>query len=308
VKLSGRAPGKVNLALFLGGAGSREDGRHELVTLIESVSLADEVTLTAPSASGVDEVECPGVPGPNLAGKALRLLRAAGWEAPPVRIEILKRVPVAAGMGGGSADAAAALRLAAALAPPPDGIDLAELAAGLGADVPSQLEPGLWLATGAGEMLAPVPPIAPHELVIVPSPATLSTAAVYREADRLGLGRTSAQLATLHAELRAALPAIDTAPATLPETLLVNDLEPAAVSLCPSIAAALADVRAAGADHAFVCGSGPTVAGLFWGNGRRAAVAATTLRPGHPDTRSVEPVATGYARVSAGSGTIPGCR
>src|SRR6185312_15266709 len=126
--LYARAPGKTNLCLFLGGI--RADGLHELVSVIEPLSLADELTLeplpggalvaAAPGAgdmgcaAGADEVVCAGVEGPNLAGEALAAYRAAsGWEGAPLRLAIVKRVPVAAGMGGGSGDAAAALRLVA---------------------------------------------------------------------------------------------------------------------------------------------------------------------------------------------------
>ena len=106
------APGKVNLCLFIGRP--RPDGYHPLVSLVQPVSLADELELE-PAAGDADEVVCPGVDGENLAAVALARFRAAtGWDGPPVRITIAKRVPVAAGMGGGSADAAAALRLAAA--------------------------------------------------------------------------------------------------------------------------------------------------------------------------------------------------
>ena len=108
--ISAQAFAKVNLCLLVGGP--RPDGRHELVTLFESVELVDELQIVAPSPSGGDEVVCAGVSGPNLVGEALARLRAAGWDAPPVRVEIEKRIPVAAGMGGGSADAAALLRCA----------------------------------------------------------------------------------------------------------------------------------------------------------------------------------------------------
>ena len=114
MKLFALAPGKVNLCLYLGGL--RDDGRHEVVTLIESVSLADEVML---ESSTDDQVVCPGVEEPNIVTDALRRLREVGWTGPPVRIEITKQVPVAAGMGGGSADAAALLRLAHQIAPIP---------------------------------------------------------------------------------------------------------------------------------------------------------------------------------------------
>ena len=106
---SERAPAKVNLCLFLGP--TRADGRHELVTLFESVSLADELEI---GRRGAGRGGVPGVAGPNLVSDALWALREAGWDAPPVRVEITKRIPVAAGLGGGSADAAAVLRLAPA--------------------------------------------------------------------------------------------------------------------------------------------------------------------------------------------------
>ena len=81
--------------------------------MFESVSLYDELELTCATATGGDEVVCPGVEGPNLVAAALAALRARGWDGPPVRGRGRKRIPVAAGMGGGSADAAATLRLAA---------------------------------------------------------------------------------------------------------------------------------------------------------------------------------------------------
>jgi 4-diphosphocytidyl-2-C-methyl-D-erythritol kinase len=285
VRLRARAPGKVNLCLFLGG--TRPDRRHRLVTLFESVSLVDELTLvTVPD--GPDQVRCPGVNGPNLVSAALEGLRARGWDAPPVRVEIAKRIPVAAGMGGGSADAAALLRMAQRLAPLPEQV-IAALAAELGADVPSQLQPGVAIGTGAGDLVEPRPPLAEHALVILPLPHRLSTAAVYAEADRLGLARGADQLEELAGELEAAL-----APgARLPQSLLVNDLEPAAISLCPAVAEALEAVRDAGAEHALVCGSGPTVAGLYWdpSASEHAAAAAESLAERFPRAISAVPAA-----------------
>ena len=281
------APGKVNLSLFLGG--TRADGRHELVTAIESVSLADELTLSI--FGGSDSVVCAGVSGRNLALDALWALRAAGWGAPAVRLSIVKRVPVAAGMGGGSADAAAAFRLAGAFDPLPDGFDLVAAASDVGADVPSQLAPGLTLGVGAGDEITAVAAIADHELVIVPLDFSLSTAAVYAQADRLALGRSSVLLADLRDRL---LDALSHGGARLSEELLVNDLEPAAISLCPEIAVALDEVRAAGADHAFLAGSGPTVVGLFWGFDGRARLAAEALAAARPRAIPVVPVDSSY--------------
>ena len=110
MRLVARAPGKVNLSLLVGAP--REDGLHPLVSVVQAVSLADELTMYP--RGDHDEVVCPGVEGENLAARALALFReATGWDGPPQRLDIDKRVPVAAGMGGGSGDAAAALRLAA---------------------------------------------------------------------------------------------------------------------------------------------------------------------------------------------------
>ena len=135
-RLRARAPGKVNLCLFVGEP--REDGLHPLVSVVQALSLADELTLE-PGAGDADEVVCPGVEGPNLAARALALFReATGWDAPPQRLTIDKRIPVAAGMGGGSSDAAATLRLAAHAAGRPVP---AELAPRLGADVASLAAP-----------------------------------------------------------------------------------------------------------------------------------------------------------------------
>ncbi len=126
-----RAPAKLNLCLRLGRRA--RTGLHELRSLFCNLALADRIVISDAEA---DEVVCPGVEGPNLVATALEALRARGWGRAPVRVEIDKRIPVAAGLGGGSADAAAVLRLAR------DELDeLAEIAAGLGADVPSQLDP-----------------------------------------------------------------------------------------------------------------------------------------------------------------------
>ncbi len=151
-----------------------------------------------------------------------------------MRVEIEKRMPVAAGLGGGSADAAAVLRLAAG-----EVADLEEIAAELGADVPSQLMPALALVRGAGERVERLPEPTPHAVVLLPDGGGLSTAEVFAEADRLGLGRGEDELEELAQRLRAAAGA-GASPLAYPE-LLVNDLEPAARSLRPEIGDALDD-------------------------------------------------------------------
>jgi 4-diphosphocytidyl-2-C-methyl-D-erythritol kinase len=245
------APAKLNLCLYLGSR--REDGLHELCSLFEPLALADLLTVTEAER---DEVMCPGLEGENLAAAALAALRERGWERPPLRIEIEKRVPVAAGLGGGSADAAAVLRLAAG-----EVAELEEIAASLGADVPSQLRPALALVRGAGERVEPLPAPAEHAAVLLPDDGGLRTAEVFAEADRLGLGREPLELDELAARLGPAAGA-GASPLSYPE-LLVNDLEPAARALRPSIGDALEQLREAGAPVAVLSGSGPTAVGLF---------------------------------------------
>ncbi|HET8954918.1 MAG TPA: hypothetical protein VFN18_04585 [Solirubrobacterales bacterium] len=245
------APAKLNLCLYLGRA--REDGLHELCSLFEPLALADLLTVTPAER---DEVVCPGVEGENLVARALAGLRERGWEREPLRIEIEKKVPVAAGLGGGSGDAAAVLRLAAG-----EVADLPALALELGADVPSQLRPSLALVRGVGERVSPLPEPSGHAAVLLPGGGGLSTAAVFAEADRLGLGRDPGELDELAARLREAAGA-GASPLDYPE-LLVNDLEPAALSVRPDIGEALAALREAGAPRAILSGSGPTAVGLF---------------------------------------------
>jgi 4-diphosphocytidyl-2-C-methyl-D-erythritol kinase len=287
---------KINLCLFLGPV--REDGRHQLVTLFESVSLSDELTITA-RAEGSDEVICPGVSGRNLARDALAALRSAGWDAPPVRVEIKKRIPVAAGMGGGSADAAAVLRHAPRLAPV-SSEDLARIASALGADVPSQLDPGPSLGTGAGEVVQGLPALPEHAVVVIPQPFGISTAEVYGEADRLGLPRSADEFGRRRAELEAALAAVAPLPPdkTLPPEKSLpadNDLQAAALSLRPELARALEATLDAGADQALVCGSGPTVIGVCWGPDAspRARRAAERMSSGWPRAIAVDVVNRG---------------
>jgi len=246
-----RAPAKLNLCLYLGPR--RDDGLHELCSLIQPLTLADRIEVAHASE---DVVVCEGVDGRNLAADALELLRARGWSGPPLRVEIEKRIPVAAGLGGGSADAAAVLRLARGEVGALD-----ELALELGADVPGQLGPGTALIGGAGERVEPLPDPSEYAVVLVPPFDGLSTAEVYGEADRLGLGRTSDELAGMAERLRAAASGHDSPLRYL--ELLDNDLQDAALSLRPEIGGALDALRGVGAERALVTGSGPTAFGLF---------------------------------------------
>jgi 4-diphosphocytidyl-2-C-methyl-D-erythritol kinase len=296
------APAKVNLGLFVGPA--RADGRHELVTVMQSISLADRLTLEAAPGAAADEVICSGVEDANnLALGALRAFRESfGWQAPTLRLTIRKRIPVAAGLAGGSADAAGALRLAAAAAGLPGSAQtaarLAQLAQTLGADVPAQLSPGRWLATGAGERLQGLPqPRIPFGVLVLPVAEALSTAVVYGRIDELAATRSPAGLERARADLAEALDG----GASLPRgELLANDLQAAAVSLCPAIEAVLAAARGLGAEHVLVSGSGPTVVALFDGSAgpERARAAAQILAEREPAVAWAVPVGAAFASVA----------
>lgn len=263
-----RAPSKVNVCLLLGPT-RPSDGRHELVTVFQALDLADDVELLETLDVADDAVVCvPPVEGENLALRAIRAFRDhTGWDGPPVRVTITKRIPVAGGMAGGSSDAAATLRLLTAHAEPalraagravPDAATLRAIGATFGADVPALVEPGRWLGTGAGEIVERLPLLAPGRTayIAITSPVGLPTPAVFREADRLGLPRTMAELALGAKDLRSRA-------GDLPRALCVNELEPATLSLRPDLQDTLAALRGAGAEVAMVSGSGPTCVGLY---------------------------------------------
>ena len=233
----------------------RADGLHELRSIFCALALADRIVFTEPEGTD-DEVVCPGVEGPNLVAAALAALRERGFDGPPLRVEIDKRIPVAAGLGGGSADAAAVLRHLA-----PEREDLAEIAAALGADVPSQLRPGMALIGGAGEVVEPLPAPQEFAVVLVPFDDGLAAAEVYAEADRLGIGLDERELAAVERSLRDAAGA-GASPLDYAE-LLVNDLQGAVLSLRPEVNEALVALEEAGAARALVTGSGPTAFGVF---------------------------------------------
>ena len=273
------APAKLNLCLYVGPR--RDDGLHEIRSLFEPLELADELKVTEAER---DEVVIAGIEGPDLTAKALSALRDQGWDGPPLRIEVTKRVPVAAGLGGGSADAAAVLRLARG-----EVEGLRVIAAGLGADVPSQLQPRPCLVAGAGEVIEPVAPPADHGVVLIPQPEGLATAEVYAEADRLGTPRGDNELEAIRRRLR---DAVDEGGSPLSyREHLVNDLQAAAISLRPAIEPALRALEEDGAPHALVTGSGPTAVGLY-SSADEAAAAADRLRDRFPAVVATAPLTT----------------
>ena len=269
------APAKVNLLLHVGPR--RHDGLHELCSLFASIDLADEVVVSE-ADGGSDTVVCPAVEGPNICLAALEAFRAAAaavggadrLELPPLEVRILKRIPVAAGLGGGSADAAAALRAANRMARGPLGLDaLRRVAAGVGADVPSQIEPRHALVGGAGEVVEPV--VLPRMFLVLASQHTgLATADVYAEADRIGATRERLRPADVRAVADGSLDALTGA--------LENDLQAAALSLRPELSEVIGALERSGALVALVTGSGPTVFGVF--DGEQAARRAAASLPG----------------------------
>lgn len=256
-----RVPGKVNL--FLGVGDRRPDGYHELTTVFHAVSLSDDVTVrTADVLSlrvfgeGADQVP---VDQRNLAWRAAELMAEHVGRSPDVEIVIEKSIPVAGGMAGGSADAAAvlvAMNSLWELGVPRR--DLHVMAAELGSDVPFALHGGTALGTGRGEDLATVLARNTFHWVLAFGSGGLSTAAVYAEIDRL---RETGEPPRLDdpEPLLAALSAGD--PHAL-APLLGNDLQPAALSLEPGLRRTLRAGVEAGALSGLVSGSGPTCAFL----------------------------------------------
>jgi 4-diphosphocytidyl-2-C-methyl-D-erythritol kinase len=249
------APAKINLVLRVGPVAP--NGLHEVCSLFASLELADVVEV---AEADRDEVICEGVEGPNLAEAAVQAFRQTLRKVPrtysrvlpPLRIEIEKRIPVAAGLAGGSADAAAVLRAANEIAGRPfDAEQLRSIAAPLGSDVPSQVEPAHAIVTGTGEWVERVE-LPPMAVVLVPAVHGLATADVFAEADRLGTPR-----ATLECDEVRALPGLD---AWGIAARLENDLQLAVISLRPDLQATLDEIGGMGA---LVSGSGPTVFGLF---------------------------------------------
>lgn len=256
-----RVPAKVNVQLGVGAA--RPDGFHDLANVFLAVGLYDEVTVTPAdglrvTCSGPDAGQVP-LDRTNLAARAAEALAARYGRTPDVHIHIAKDIPVAGGMAGGSADGAGALVACDALwgTDAPRG-ELLDICAELGSDVPFSLVGGAALGTGRGEKLTALEAGGTFHWVFAMAVRGLSTPAVFREFDRLGAGLDLPEPVASQ-ELLDALASGD--PDALAATVS-NDLQPAALSLFPELAATLAAGRTAGALAALVSGSGPTTAFL----------------------------------------------
>jgi 4-diphosphocytidyl-2-C-methyl-D-erythritol kinase len=258
-----RVPAKINLSLAVGPV--RDDGFHPLATVYQALDVHDEVRATLIEDSGDIEVtvhlesstESGEVPeGPdNLAARAARVLRDAMGIEDGARLAIRKVIPVAGGMAGGSADAAAALVACNAIWGTGLGRDeLGELAADIGSDVPFLLHGGTAIGGGRGENISPILGRGSYYWTIAVSDRGLPTPAVFTEFDRLTAGQDLAQPSVPEA-LLAALRAGD---AEALGDALSNDLTQAALSLRPDLREVLAVGAGAGALGALISGSGPT--------------------------------------------------
>lgn len=256
-----RAPAKVNLQLAVGAR--RPDGYHDLATVYQAVDLYDEVT-AEPALGVVVEVAgttAAGTPADesNLAVRAAYALAEHAGVAPNVRLRLAKSIPVAAGMAGGSADAAAALLACDALwGLRTEREDLLQVAATLGSDVPFALVGGTAVGHGRGERLTPALARGEYHWALALAEVGLATPTVYAECDRLRIGRYVPE-PRVSDSVMAALRAAD--PVALGRALR-NDLQPAACSLRPGLRLTLDVGEQYGALGAVVCGSGPTCAFL----------------------------------------------
>ena len=292
VSVTVRVPGKVNLYLRVGSR--RDDGFHDLLTVFQAVSLYDEVTVTEAAKLGVEVAgdDTVGVPtdNSNLAARAAVLLAARVGREPNVHIAIRKGIPVAGGMAGGSADAAAALVGCDALWQTNVGIDtLHDLAAELGSDVPFCLVGGTALGAGRGERLTTVLSRGRYHWVFAVASGGLSTPAVYRELDRMRAERPELEPVASD-EMLGALRAGE--PHRL-APMLHNDLQAAALRLKPALRRTLEAGHEARALGGIVSGSGPTCAFLVDGEEHAASVLARLSASGTCRTlrRAYGPVA-----------------
>ncbi|MET7308260.1 4-(cytidine 5'-diphospho)-2-C-methyl-D-erythritol kinase [Streptomyces sp. NPDC005571] len=271
-----RVPAKVNVQLAVGAP--RPDGFHDLANVFLAVGLYDEVTVTPADAlsvtcSGPDAAQVPLDAG-NLAARAAIALADRHGISPDVHIHISKDIPVAGGMAGGSADAAAALVACDALwATGATRDELLAICAELGSDVPFSLVGGAALGIGRGEQLTPIDVGGTFHWVFAVADGGLSTPAVYGEFDRLTAG-TDVPAPEASPAL---LDALRTGSTDVLAKALSNDLQPAALSLRPSLADTLAAGTGAGALAALVSGSGPTTAFLA-ADAEAAGKIADTLR------------------------------
>lgn len=282
--LTGRAPAKVNLALRI--LGKRPDGFHELRTVLQTISLADRLTVTyRPRARACVTLDCdqPELAGSdNLAARAAsQLLKAGKWPG-AVEIRLEKRIPVGAGLGGGSSDAAAVLlALSKMLHPHPLPAVLCKVAADLGSDVPFFLVGGRCVGVGRGEEVYPLPDPLRRWLVVLAPDRPISTAQAYADLDRGRRSGLTPQAAgniinvfysgigvpRREAEVRHV--------SKIPPDLFANDFEKVVFRQFRGLELWRDRLVRSGADAAMLSGSGSALFGLFGDRSRAQSAAAT---------------------------------
>lgn len=260
-----QVPAKINLSLSVGRR--QADGYHALRTVFQAVSLHDRVTATVADelrvtvrASRLPDREIVGVPvdATNLAARAAAALAEGTGCRPDVRLDIVKAIPVAGGMAGGSADAAGALVACDALwATGLDRAALAAVGARVGSDVPFCLYGGTALGTGRGERVTPTLTRGRYHWVLALAEDGLSTALVYAELDRQRAD-TARRTVRVEPDASGVLSALRSGDAVALGRALTNDLQPAAIRLRPSLQRTLEAGRDLGALGGLVSGSGPT--------------------------------------------------
>ena len=271
--LAKSAPAKINL--FLRVVGKRADGYHELDSVFVPVSLCDQVAIDLRHSDRISiALRCDRSDIPdddrNLAWRAARAFLDEYRIQAAVSIDLRKRIPAGAGLGGGSSDAGAVLRMLAAMTNQPSDDRLAKVALALGADVPFFLDPRPARIAGVGERISPLASLPQLAIVIAAPPFEVSTAAVFRELKPRDWSGPAPQS---HLEALAA--------GAISSAILVNDLAPVAIARHPFIGHLIDLMRSHGASAAAMSGSGGAVFGIFADSesARRAAGSAAQIEP-----------------------------
>jgi len=303
--LTVRAPAKINLHLGVGAP--RPDGFHPLETVYTSIGVYDDVvarpatdwSLTLDAAAHVDAGAVP-LDDTNIVAAAARALAELHGRPVVAAVEILKGIPVAGGLAGGSADAAAALiALDRLLDLQTSDEDLLRIAAELGSDVPFALYGGHALGTGRGEVVEPLPVTdVPLWWVVVPSSSGLSTPAVYWHFDELSPSAPATPVPATPV-----LTALAAGDASALAAALHNDLQAPAIDLRPELGALIDAGEEAGALRGIVSGSGPTVVFLCGSADEARAVAGSLQSDGHTTLVANGPVAGAHV-VAPHAGTF----
>ncbi len=268
-----RTPAKLNLALEV--LGLREDGYHEIATVMQTISIYDDIRLSRREGEGITLASSlPFLPldGRNLAARAAAVfLEAAGFST-GIKIEITKRIPVGAGMAGGSANAAGVLSGLNELFGMGFSLEeLTEIGRPLGSDVAFCLRRGTYLATGIGDTLTRIADMPDCTMVVAKPRRSISTPALYHSFDSFA--------PPIHPDIEALITAFSSSVEQAAPHMF-NMLEPVAVSQVPQIGEMIEDLKEAGAMAALMTGSGSAVFGIFL-RSRQAMLCTEGMRKKH---------------------------